>query len=140
MCNCLSYRPQGFLWLTFCHRSQHWESGSLMVEAGHLNTERILRIQTWAEVLGKCVLSWKCSRMFYWPGNNYGETKNRLSCSEFKSQLTGFFFQIPKSSAPPGMTSFTTPVSFSIWDFYSDISDCYSLPALAWTPALNVCT
>ena len=33
-------------------------------------------------------------------------SENRLSCSEFKSQLTAFF-QIPKSSALPGMTSFT---------------------------------
>ena len=37
--------------------------------------------------------------------------ENRLSCSEFKSQLTAFF-QIFKSSALPGLTSFTSPVSF----------------------------
>ena len=76
-----------------------------------------------------------------------GETENRLPSSrlesqlfhlEFKSQL--FFFQIPKSSALPGITSFTSPVSFSIWGFYWDISDCHIRPAHAWTPALNVCT
>ena len=51
-----------------------------------------------------------------------------------------FFFQIPKSSVLPSMTSLTSPVSFPIWGFYCDISDCHIHPAHAWTPALNVCT
>ena len=57
--------------------------------------------------------------------SHQGETKNwrpssRLksqhSHSEFKSQVT-VFFQIPKSSALPGMTSFTSPVPFSYLGF-----------------------
>ena len=43
-------------------------------------------------------------------GSHQGETKNRLPSSRFVSQLS--FFQIPKSSALPGMTSFTSPVIF----------------------------
>ena len=39
-----------------------------------------------------------------------GETKNCLPSSSVESQLSVFFFQIPKSSALPGMTSFTSPV------------------------------
>ena len=68
--------------------------------------------------------------------------ESQLSRSEFKSQLTVFvfFFQIPKSSALPGMTSFTSPASFTLWGFYCNISDCHICPARAWTPALNVCT
>ena len=79
-----------------------------------------------------------------------GETKKRLPSSrlesqptrsEFKSQLTAFFSN-PKilSSSLSGMTSFTSPVLFPIWDFYCDICDCHIRPARAWTPALNVCT
>ena len=80
-----------------------------------------------------------------WPppqttGLALASSKNRLACSEFKSQLTAFF-QISKSSAPlPGMTSFTSPVTFPIWGFYCDISDCHICPAHKWTPALSVCT
>ena len=79
-----------------------------------------------------------------------GETKNRLPSSrlesqlprsEFKSQLTAFFsnFKILSSSLP-GMTSFTSPVSFPIWGFYCHISDCHIHPARAGTPAFNVYT
>ena len=34
-----------------------------------------------------------------------------------------FFFKSPKTSALPGITSFTSPVLFTIWGFYCDISD-----------------
>ena len=50
------------------------------------------------------------------------------------------FFKSPKSSALPGMTSFTSSVPFPIRGFYCDISDSHIRPARAWTPALNVCT
>ena len=52
-----------------------------------------------------------------------------------------FFQKSPKILSPslPGMTSFTSPVVFSIRGFYYDISDCHILPARAWTPTLNVC-
>ena len=58
----------------------------------------------------------------------------RLS-SNLKALL---FFKITKNPSPslPGMTSFTSPVVFSICDFYCDIWDCHILPARAWTPAL----
>ena len=48
------------------------------------------------------------------------------------------FFKIIKNPSPsfPGMTSFTSPVSFSIRGFYYDICDCHILPARARTPAL----
>ena len=49
--------------------------------------------------------------------------ESQLSRSVFKSQL--FLFQIPKSSALPGMMSFTSPVPFPLWSFYFDISDCH---------------
>ena len=42
--------------------------------------------------------------------------------------LLTVFFQIPKSSALPGMTSFTSPVTFPIWGFYCDISDFHICP------------
>ena len=47
-------------------------------------------------------------------------------------------FKITKNPSPllPGMTSFTSPVPFSIWGFYWDICDCHILPARVWTPAL----
>ena len=66
---------------------------------------------------------------------------NRLASSKPKSHLTGFFSN-PKIHSPslPGMTSFTSPVLFEIWGFYSDICDCYILPARTWTLALNACT
>ena len=49
-----------------------------------------------------------------------------------------FFFKITKNPCPslPGMTSFTSPVLFTIRSFYYDICDCHILPACAWTPAL----
>ena len=67
--------------------------------------------------------------------------KNQLASSRFKSQLTASFQKSPKNLSPllPGMTSFTSPVPFSIQGFYYDICDCHILPARAWTPALNVC-
>ena len=46
-----------------------------------------------------------------------------------------FFFKSPKSSALPGMTSFTSPVIFPIWGFYCDIFDCHIHPA-----RVNTCT
>ena len=51
-------------------------------------------------------------------------------------------FKITKNPCPslPGMTSFTSPVLFSIWGFYCDICDWHILPAHVWTSALNVCT
>ena len=51
-------------------------------------------------------------------------SENCLSSSSVESQLT-VFFQIPKSSVLPGMTSFTSLVPFPIWGFYCDISDCH---------------
>ena len=67
--------------------------------------------------------------------------KCQLASPSFGSQLTAFFQKSPKILSPslPGMTSFTSPVSFSFWGFYYDIYDCHILPARAWTPALNVC-
>ena len=67
--------------------------------------------------------------------------ENQLTSARFKSQLTAFLQKSPKILRPllPGMTSFTPPVLFTIWGFYYDICDCHTLPALAWTPALNVC-
>ena len=68
--------------------------------------------------------------------------KSQLTRSEFKSQLFFFFFSNSEILSPslPGMTSFTSPISFSIWGFYCDICDCHIHPARALTPALNVCT
>ena len=39
------------------------------------------------------------------------------------------FFKITKnpSQSLPGMTSFTSPVTFPIWGFYCDICDCHIL-------------
>ena len=67
--------------------------------------------------------------------------ENQLASSRFKSQLTAFFQKSPKilTLSAPGMTSFTTPVTFPIRGFYYDICDCHILPTWAWTPALNVC-
>ena len=67
--------------------------------------------------------------------------ESQLASSHLKSQLTAFF-KIPKNPSPslPGMTSFTSSVSFPIRGFYYDISDCHILPARSWTPAPNVCT
>ena len=47
-------------------------------------------------------------------------------------------FKITKNPSPslPGMMSFTSPVSCSIWGFYCHICDCHILPARVWTPAL----
>ena len=70
-------------------------------------------------------------------------SENQLPSSSVESQLTVFFFfSNPKILSPSltGMTSFTSPVLFPIWFFYSDICDCHIHPARAWTPALNVCT
>ena len=67
--------------------------------------------------------------------------KYQLASSSFKSQLTAFFQKSPKVFSPllPGMMSFTSPVSFTIWGFYYVICDCHILPARAWTRVLNVC-
>ena len=48
------------------------------------------------------------------------------------------FFKITKNPSPslPGMTSFTSPVSFPVRFFYCDICDCHILPACVLTPAL----
>ena len=66
--------------------------------------------------------------------------ESQLASSSLKSQITAFF-KIPKNPSPslPGMTSFTSLVSFPIRGFYYDICDCHTLPTRAWTPALNVC-
>ena len=47
--------------------------------------------------------------------------------------LNSLFFSNSKILGPslPGMTSFTSPVLFSIWGFYCDICDCHIRPALA---------
>ena len=60
------------------------------------------------------------------------------------TQLTDFY-QIPKSSVLPVITSFTSLVSIPFWDFYFDISERHILFARVWTPALmlhltNPCT
>ena len=66
-------------------------------------------------------------------------SRNQLASSSFKSQLCFFFFfqKSPKILSPslPGMTSFTSPVLFSIRGFYYDICDCHFPPPRA----LNVC-
>ena len=62
------------------------------------------------------------------------DSKNQLSPSKSETQLNAFF-QIPKSSALPGMTSFTSLVQFPIWSFYCDISDCHIRPT-----RVNTCT
>ena len=55
-------------------------------------------------------------------------SENRLSSSRHESQLC--LFSNPKilSSSLPGMTSFTSPVLFTIWGFYFNISDCHIHP------------
>ena len=65
-----------------------------------------------------------------------GPKNNSLRLSPNLNSL--LLFKITKNPSPslPGMTSFTSPVLFSIWCFYSDIWDCHILPARAWTPAL----
>ena len=58
------------------------------------------------------------------PAVNYrsGLGKLRKSiCPGRNSINCFFFFTSPKSSALPGMMSFTSPVSFPIWVFYCDI-------------------
>ena len=67
---------------------------------------------------------------------------NFLPVASNLNYLGFFFFSNSKILRPllPGMTSFTSPVPFSIWGFYCDIYDCHILPTRAWTPALNVCT
>ena len=84
----------------------------------------------------------KCAAHFVDPNwSRRGETKNRLPSFRLKSQLTAIFSNSKiLSSSLPGMTSYTCPVSISIWGFYSDICDCHIRPAIVWTPALNVCT
>ena len=68
-------------------------------------------------------------------------SENQLAPSKFKSQLTAFFQKSPKIISPslPGITPFTSPVSFHIRRFYYDICDCHILPVRAWTPALHAC-
>ena len=63
--------------------------------------------------------------------------ESQLASSKSKSQLL-LFFKITKNPSPSlsGMTSFTSPVLFSIWGFYCNICDCHILPERAWTPAL----
>ena len=62
-------------------------------------------------------------------------TQSRLASPKSESQLT-VFFQIPKSSALPGMTSFTYPVHF-LSEVFIVTSDCHIRPVRVWTPALN---
>ena len=72
-----------------------------------------------------------------WTG--LAQTRIQIASSKSKSQLTAFINKNPSLSLP-GMTSYTSPGSFSIWGFYCDICDCHILLACVWTPALNVCT
>ena len=67
-------------------------------------------------------------------------SENRLPSYSIESQFS--FFSNSKILSPslPGMTSFTSPVSFPIRGFYCDIWDCHIHPVRAWTPAHNVCT
>ena len=57
-------------------------------------------------------------------------SENQLPSSSVQSQQT-LFFSNSKILSPslPGMTSFTSPVPFTIWVFYCDICDCHILPA-----------
>ena len=64
-----------------------------------------------------------------------GELRKSSSFLQTRISTYCFFFKSPKSSALPGMTSFTYPVSFPIWGFYCDISDCHIRPA-----RVNTCT
>ena len=66
--------------------------------------------------------------------------ESQLFHSEFKSQLTVFFFKFPNPQCFWAWRHSYSPVSFPIWGFYCDISDCHIHSARAWTPALNVCT
>ena len=75
--------------------------------------------------------------------NLSGLGKLRKSTSFVQAQISTLcFFSNPQilSSSLPGVTSFTSPVSFPIWGLYCDICDYHIRPARAWTPALNVCT
>ena len=56
--------------------------------------------------------------------------------SDAKTELT--FLKSPKSSAHASgaWRHSHPPVTFSIWDFYFDISEWHILPARSWTPAL----
>ena len=62
--------------------------------------------------------------------------ESQPSSSDAKTQLT--FLKSPKASAHASgaWRHSHTPVIFSIWDFYFDISEWHILPARAWTPAL----
>ena len=68
-------------------------------------------------------------------------SEKQLPSSSVESLLP-VFFSNSKILCPslPGLTSFTSPVLFSIWGFYCDICDCHIHPTRVWTPALNVCT
>ena len=61
---------------------------------------------------------------------------NLLHLSSNLNSLLLFKITMNRSPLLPGMTSFTSPVSFPIRGFYCDICDCHILSACAWTPAL----
>ena len=80
------------------------------------------------------------SRRLNWPG--LAQIRKSTCFVQPQNSTNCFFFQkSPKILSPslPGMTSFTSPVPFTIRGFYYHICDCHILPARAWTPALNVC-
>ena len=62
--------------------------------------------------------------------------ESQPSRSDAGTRLTAFL-KSPKSSALPGMTSFTSPgYHFLSGNFYFDICEWNILPARTWTPAL----
>ena len=77
-----------------------------------------------------------CCKLLVWP-----RRAPEIDFLPLASNLNSVFSKSKiLSPSLPGMTSFTSPVSFPIWRFYCDICDCHIRPAHAWTPALNVCT
>ena len=110
----------------------------------HEERERLNFLLCWLFVHRQLSTHWLNKRAAHFIDPNwsrFGEIKNRLPSSRLESQLF-LFFQIPKSSALLGITSFTSvtsPVHFPIWGFYCDISDCHICLAREWKPALNVC-
>ena len=65
-------------------------------------------------------------------------SKNQLTSSSFKSQLTAFYSKITQNPQP--IASGYDIIHIPSRGFYYDICDCHILPVPAWRPALNVGT
>ncbi len=65
----------------------------------------------------------------------------KINSPRLSSKLNSLVFSNSKILSPSlqGMTSFTSPVAFLIWDFYCDISDCHILPVRAREHLHSMC-